>query len=506
MRMKVEFVMPKAGLTNTEGTIGVWKAAEGAFVKKGDTILEIENEKTSMDVESPADGFLHIIAREGEVIVVGGTMAYICSEKEEYKALCETSIEAEQKEPKISVPNCTELVMPKAGLTNTEGTIAAWQVKEGAKVKKGDVLLELENEKTTMEFQSTADGFIHIVANAGEVVAVGGTMGYVAESSADYEAIKAIKKGTTMMSAPDSKAEGKVTAPVQTSLTQAKDVYIKASPLAKKIAKKADIDLALVTGTGPNGRVLERDVTKYLEEVKARPVMVKENEEPILIPMTSTRKAIAKNMYNSLKSMAQTSDSVEIDVTDLVYLRRKFVKMQDKIGAKITLNDLLSYVTLNTIKKHPLANATWTDEGILTYPYINLSMAVATDYGLTSPVVNKADRMSLGELSKALKDIVVRAREGKLASSQLGGGTFTITNMGVFPVDHFNPIVNPPQSCIIGFGRCVDKPVVYQGEITIRTMMFLSVTYDHRVFDGSEVGMIMRDLKDCLENPELLLI
>lgn len=210
-------------------------------------------------------------------------------------------------------------------------------------------------------------------------------------------------------------------------------------------------------------------------------------------------------MYNSLHSMAQTSDSVEVDVTELMQLRRKLVERQDVLGTKITVNDLLSYAAVKMLRTHPLANASYGENEIISYPYVNLSMAVATDYGLTSPVVRDADRMTLVELSRALHEITVKARERKLTVDDQRDGTFTITNMGIFPVDNFNPILPAPQSCIMGFGRCVEKPVVYQGEIAIRTMMFLSVTYDHRVFDGGEIGSIMRTMKEYLESPVLFL-
>ena len=229
------------------------------------------------------------------------------------------------------------------------------------------------------------------------------------------------------------------------------------------------------------------------------------NLEPQHIKLTPMRKAIARNMFNSQHSMAQTSDSVEIDVTEIVNIRKKLLERKEELGTKITINDLLSYAAVKVISEHPLANASFAETEIITYPYVNLSMAVATDYGLTSPVVHNADDMSLVELSKALQEIVVKARDRKLTLEDQINGTFTITNMGIFPVDDFNPILPAPQSCIIGFGRCIEKPWVYKGEICIRTTMYLSVTYDHRVFDGKEVGTIMGDMKKLLENPDLFL-
>ena len=397
-----------------------------------------------------------------------------------------------------------ELVMPKAGLTNTEGTVGEWKVAEGSFVRKGDVVLEVENEKTTFDVNSSHDGYLYIVAASGTEVIVGGLMAHI------YETREAYDMACNPVHIPVQEPSEAVRVPVVSVAEipalpeKTTGVYVKASPLAKKIAKKAGLDLASVTGTGPNGRVLERDVTKYLNETNVKPEIVCEAVTPI--PMTQIRKTIAKNMFESLKSMAQTSASVEVDVTELVGLRHKLTAMEEKLGTRITLNDLMSYAAVKMLKAHPLANATLVEDAVIAYPYVNLSMAVAADYGLTAPVIPGADRLSLVELSKALKDIIVRARDNRLSLSELSGGTFTISNMGIFPVDNFNPIVNPPQSAIVGFGRCTEKPVVYDGEITVRTMMVLSITYDHRVFDGAELGAIMRDLKDYLENPELFLV
>ena len=281
------------------------------------------------------------------------------------------------------------------------------------------------------------------------------------------------------------------------ALAAAQSGAVNATALAKKYAEVNGVDLSAVSGTGHDGKIRKNDVLNA-----AAPAQ----REITRIPLTPIRKAIARNMFNSLHSMAQTSDSVEIDVTELMALRQRLLAHKDELGTKITINDLLSYAAVKMLKTHPLANASFSDTEILCYPDVNLSMAVATDYGLTSPVVHGADRMSLVELSLAMRDLVVRARDRKLTADDQQGGTFTLTNMGIFPVDNFNPILPAPQSCIIGFGRCVEKPAVYQGQICIRTMMVLSVTYDHRVFDGGEVGSIMKTMKEYLETPELFLV
>ena len=209
-------------------------------------------------------------------------------------------------------------------------------------------------------------------------------------------------------------------------------------------------------------------------------------------------------MYDSLAGMAQTSISAELDVTELWTFREALLEQEEKLGTRITMTDLFSLATIRMLKDHPLANAEWHETEILSYPYINLSIAVATDYGLVSPVVKDAGNIKLPDLSKAIAGIVSRAREKKLLPDEATGGTFTITNMGIFPVDVFTPIINPPQSAILGFGRITDRVSLFMGQIAVRKTITLSLTYDHRVFDGAEGGAIMRDMKQYLENPALI--
>ena len=513
--MSMEIVMPKTGLTNTENTLDSWSVAEGDTVTKGQVLGEIESEKTTMPLESLDGGIIHLLAKAGDTVSVGGVIAYLAADKAEYEALCAAlaaaPAAAAPEAPAVSAApaNAVEVIMPKTGLTNTENTLDSWSVAEGDTVTKGQVLAEIESEKTTMPLESLDGGIIHLLAKAGDTVAVGGVIAYLAADKAAYErlcaepaAAPAAPAVATPAAAP---AATVASAPAAPTAPAAKGGRVKASPLARKRAAARGIDLSLVRGTGPAGRIVAKDVDAYVPAAPAAAAAPAARREPVRIPLTPIRKAIAKNMYNSLHSMAQTSDSMEVDVTELMQLRRKLVERQDVLGTKITVNDLLSYAAVKMLRTHPLANASYGDNEIISYPYVNLSMAVATDYGLTSPVVRDADRMTLVELSRALHEITVKARERKLTADDQRDGTFTITNMGIFPVDNFNPILPAPQSCIMGFGRCVEKPVVYQGEIAIRAMMFLSVTYDHRVFDGGEIGSIMRTMKEYLESPVLFL-
>lgn len=431
----------------------------------------------------------------------------------------------------------TEIFMPKAGMDMKEGRLIRWLKEIGDHVEKDEPIMEIETDKITMEAEAPATGILLAKLIDDETtVPVLQTIGYIgqpgekipdapvaaadtpaaapvetaAETAAPapklsvlngsvaatpYAKKLAAEKGVELTALIASGPAGEVRA--SDVLAAAQSGAVNATALAKKYAEVNGVDLSAVSGTGHDGKIRKNDVLNA-----AAPAQ----REITRIPLTPIRKAIARNMFNSLHSMAQTSDSVEIDVTELMALRQRLLAHKDELGTKITINDLLSYAAVKMLKTHPLANASFSDTEILCYPDVNLSMAVATDYGLTSPVVHGADRMSLVELSLAMRDLVVRARDRKLTADDQQGGTFTLTNMGIFPVDNFNPILPAPQSCIIGFGRCVEKPAVYQGQICIRTMMVLSVTYDHRVFDGGEVGSIMKTMKEYLETPELFLV
>lgn len=396
-----------------------------------------------------------------------------------------------------------ELVMPRAGLTMVEGTILMWKVQEGAHVKKGDSILEIENEKTTMEFESTADGFLHIAAKPGEVIAVGNRIGIVAETKEEYNSLS--KENTVKHETEASMVQVEEA----NSVCITSSGHVKATGLAKKIAKESKIEIRNVKGTGPNGRIVAKDVNEYIKNMGTVNTVQVTNEEygkPEVIPLTGIRRSIAKNMYESMQNMAQSSASVEVDVTKLIEMRQILLEKKDFIGCKVTMNDLLAMATVKVLKKHPLANATFDGNNITTYPYVNLSVAVGAEDGLMVPVLKNADIMTLAQLSNNLKDLVERARDGKLITGEQSGGTFTISNVGIFPIDIATPIINPPQVAIMGFGRSVKKMVVVDNEPCIRSMMNIFVTFDHRVFDGLEVGRIMYDMKEYMENPELILV
>ena len=409
-----------------------------------------------------------------------------------------------------------ELVMPRAGLTMVEGTIATWLAAEGSEVKKGDAIMEFENEKNTIEFACTHDGILHITAPEGETVAVGAPIGMVAESRAEYDALcggsaPAAPAAEATPASVEAPAAAPVAAPAAPAPAVADSGRVRATGLAKKMAKQKGVALSAVKGTGPNGRIIAQDILVYLEAQKNAPAAsaaaaAAPDDVVTEIQMTGIRKAIAKNMYNSLQDMAQCTAAVEVDVTELLAYRQKLVENQEYLGCKVTVNDLLAMATVKMLQKHPAANATFDGKILSVHSAVNLSVAVAAEVGLMVPVVKNAERMSLVQLHNAMNDVAVRARDQKLKGGEQGGGTFTISNVGMFPIDWSTPIINPPQVAILGFGRSVKKPVVVGDDIKVRSMMHVFLTFDHRVFDGLEVGRILSDMQKLLEHPELITV
>lgn len=374
------------------------------------------------------------------------------------------------------------VVMPKLGLTMTKGTLNKWLIKVGDKVKKGDAVAEISSEKITNVVESPADGILGtILVKEGEEVPVATPIGIIIAEGEKLEE-----------AAPTSES------------------FIKATPIAKKLAKENGIDLSKVTGTGPGGRITEEDVKNYIEsktggikeEIKkieaAETVEVPEAEK---IPMDTMRKIIAERMKLSWTQSPHVTENIKVDATEMVDFRAK-INMSEEI--KITFTDIIVKACAIAIKKHP--NMNWSTDGefIIKNKNINIGVAVALENGLIVPVVREADKKSLKEISDCIKDLSARARENKLKPEETIGGTFTITNLGMYEIDSFTPIINPPESAILGVNRIYKEPAVINDNIVIRQNMILSLSFDHRIIDGATAAKFLLYLKQVLENPAIL--
>ena len=441
------------------------------------------------------------------------------------------------------------IVMPKLGLTMTEGTVSKWLKKEGDAVKEGEPLFEVETDKLTNTIEASASGTLLKIA-----VAEGGTakcLDPVAVIGEAGEDVSALLGGAAPAAAPAaSDAPAAAAEPAASAPARAPGERVLASPAAKKLAKELGIDIALIPGTGPRGRVTEEDVKNYKPAapapapaapaepaVKASPLAAKVAADIGLdlkdmpahgrvlaadilaavqkggsapaeagpreeaVPMNGMRKAIARNMLNSHMTSPTVTFNLGIDMTELKKLREQ-LKSEE---IKVSYTDILVKVVAKALTEFPLLNCSVEDNKIIYKHYVNMGVAVALDNGLVVPNVRDADKKSLTEISAEVKELATLARKGGLPMDRLTGGTFTITNLGMYGIESFTPIINQPEVAILGVNTMEDKVVVVDGEICVRPIMNLSLTADHRVIDGSVAAQFLQRVKKLMEKPALLL-
>ena len=435
------------------------------------------------------------------------------------------------------------VAMPKWGLTMKEGKITTWLVKEGDTVHKGQELFEVETEKITNIVESSAGGVLfQIVVPAGAVVATGTIVAIITEPGEQAERIEGIQMGE-----PEETAPAKAASSGKKPEKDAPKGFIPASPVARRLAKELGIDLGLVPGSGPGGRVTEADVKKYHKEGPPPPKITplalemakqagldiasirgtgedgkitkadvgralekkdepEETAPPKVIPFTGMRKTVADNMYASLQNTAQLTAFTEVDVTEMVRflsLIREEYKRDESV--RVSYNDIIILAVSRALKRFPIMNSTLVGEEILLHDSVNMGIAVALKEGLIVPVLRDADKKGLLQIAKETRILAAKAREGNLSVDEVTGGTFTITNVSMFQVDGFTPILKPPETGILGIGRVKEKPAVYKGEIAIRSMMFLSLTFDHRIVDGAPANAFLETAARYLQHPNLIL-
>lgn len=401
-----------------------------------------------------------------------------------------------------------EIVMPKLGLTMTEGLIVEWRKKEGDPVKKGDILFVLETEKVTYEVEAPEDGTLgKILVREQETVPVGAVVAYLlkpGEAAAEVAAAPAV--------APKAEAASPAPAAAPAAQTAAQPAggRVKATPLAKKIAKEYGIDLSLVAGTGPGGRVIREDVEKAKAAgVKApvpAPAAAAPSAEDRLVAFTGMRRTIAKKMLQSKIEAAQTYMSNTVDATKIQQYREELLPyVEKKYGVRLTITDLMMKVTGAALREHPVINTRWTDKGVLYLSEVHMGMAMALDEGLIVPVIKNVNSKSLGQIAQERTALIKKGKTNSFLPDDIKGSTFTLSAMGMFGIEQFTAIINQPENAILGVAAIIDKPVVVKGQIVIRPMMNVNLSYDHRTIDGAEAGKFMQTLKAFIEEPFLIL-
>ena len=411
-----------------------------------------------------------------------------------------------------------EIKMPQLGLTMEEGTVAQWLKQEGDTVAKGDVLLEITTDKLTSEIESEADGvLLKIVAKEGEDVPVKGLLGYIGEAG-ETVGDAAPAAAPAAAAAP---AEVPVAAPAPAPAAKADGSRIRISPLARKTAAKLGVDYTTVKGTGPMGRIVQKDILAAAEAapaVEAAPVAEKAAAAPAAAPVTGLelmegdevvklagmRKVIAERMTKSAQEIPTVTQNVKIDVTELMKFRKK---VNEDLAVKYSLNDYVLKATAKALKNNKHILASIDGDKIIKRAHVNLGMAVALDDGLIVPVIRDADKLSLSQISATAKDLAVRARENKLAMDEYKGSTFTISNLGMFGVETFDPIINQPDAGILGVCAVQDElDMDEEGKIFKKQVMRISFTFDHRLIDGAVAAKFELAIKELLEDPMRILL
>ncbi|MET0393633.1 MAG: pyruvate dehydrogenase complex dihydrolipoamide acetyltransferase, partial [Chitinophagaceae bacterium] len=525
-------LMPRLSDTMTEGVIAAWHKKVGDPVKKGDLLAEVETDKATMELESYKDGtllhigtdkggklqvndLLAIIGNKGEDIselVKGGGTAAEPAKKEEPKKESAEQKPAEEKEKpaeapakSIDVSKMDEVVlMPRLSDTMTEGVIAGWNKNVGDAVKKGDVLADIETDKATMELESYKNGtLLYVGAQKGEKIAVNDLLAIIGEKDkVDVDAIVAAVKGggASNGKAPEEAQQGTEEKPAAEAAKQEEAASqpssqdngrIKASPLAKKLAAEKGIDLKSVQGSGDGGRITKQDIDSYKPAAKTEAPAESKPAAPAApagqvsyeeVPVSQMRKVIAKRLAESKFTAPHFYLTMAIDMDNAVASR---AKLNETSKVKISFNDLVLKACAVALKQHPAVNSSWLGDKIRTNHHVNIGVAVAVEDGLLVPVVRFADTKSLSQIAGEVKTFAQKAKDKKLQPSDWEGNTFTISNLGMFGIDEFTAIINPPDACILAVGGISQVPVVKNGAVVPGNVMKVTLSCDHRVVDGA---------------------
>ena len=546
--------MPKMSDTMEEGVIAAWLKKVGDEVKAGDILAEVETDKATMELESYEEGvLLYIGVQEKDAVPVNGVIAIVgekgenidellkevqggdasSSAKEDTTASSENEEEnqeqgeadesSSQEEVDTSGIKATLITMPKMSDTMQEGTIASWLKKEGDEVKSGDILAEVETDKATMELESYEDGILlHIGVAEGDSVEIDGVIAVIGEKGADYETLlkahKAKSSGATEAkptedkkeSAPVEKSEASTEKEAKTSSST--NGRVKASPLAKKLADDKGIDISLVKGTGESGRIIKRDVENFdpasvkaaTSEAVASGATAAVGQESFKEEKVSQmRKVIAKRLAESKFSAPHFYLTMEINMDKAIEARKS---MNELSPVKISFNDMVIKAAAAALRQNPKANSSWLGDKIRYNDHIHIGMAVAVDEGLLVPVIRFADNKSLSQISQETKALGGKAKNKELQPKDWEGNTFTVSNLGMFGIDEFTAIINPPDACILAVGGIKETVIVKNGEMKIGNVMKVTLSCDHRVVDGAVGSAFLQTLKGLLEDPVRMLI
>ena len=512
--------MPKLSDTMTEGVVAKWHKKVGDKVKSGDLLADIETDKATMEFESFQDGILlHIGIEEGKPVPVDAIIAILGQAGEDISAHFNGGAvtKVAPAAPVLSTPSSgsipagVEIVrMPKLSDTMTDGVVAKWHKKVGDKVKSGDLLADIETDKATMEFESFQDGVLLYQGIAeGQGAPVESILAILGKGGEDVQAI--LQAANTTSSATTSAPAAVTTSSTGTSAavtpqTSESGSRIKASPLAKAIAKEKGIDLAKIKGSGDNGRIIKSDLDNYQPSASTAEIVTpvfSGSEGYTDEPVSQMRKTIARRLIESKNGAPHFYLNIEVDMDNAIQSREAMNAVPD---TKISFNDIVIKACAMALKQHPKVNVSWMGDKIRKYAHIHIGVAVAVEDGLLVPVVRFADQKNLKAISAEVKDLGKKARDKKLQPKDWEGNTFTVSNLGMFGIESFTSIINSPESCILSVGAIRQVPVVKNNVVVPGNVMKLTLACDHRTVDGATGAAFLQTLKIYIENPVTMLL
>jgi len=533
--------MPLLSDTMTEGVIVEWHKKVGDSVAADEPIADVETDKATMEVIPYVDGtLLYIGVEEGDAVPVNEIIAVIGEKGEDYKiALAEAEessnsnkVKEEQentskkpekkaKKDKKELPSDVSVIrMPLLSDTMKEGTIVAWLKSVGDAVAADEPIAEVETDKATMEVIPYVDGkLLHIGIEEGESVPVNDIIAIIAEKDHDIDALLEIiaeegeEEDEIVVKETEQKSEKGDNKQSNDFATQEDedDSRIKASPLARRMAKEEKIALKDVQGNGDGGRIVKKDIEKFIKEggkkkaVKEASSSIKYRMEESYkdIPLTQMRKTVARRLSESKFEAPHFYLKMSIKMDNAMAARKAMNELSEN---KISFNDFIIKACAVALKRHPQVNSSWMGDFIRENHHVNIGTAVAVEEGLIVPVIKHADLKSLSQIAGESKELIQKARDKKLQPEEFTGNTFTVSNLGMMDIDDFTAIINPPDACILAIGKINPEPVVEDGEIVIRHILRISLSCDHRVVDGAVGAAFLQTLKSYLENPVNMLV
>ena len=502
--MPTEVRVPTLGESVTEATVATWFKKPGDSVAVDEMLCELETDKVTVEVPSPAAGVLSdIVAEEGQTVGVDALLANIAESGE--AGATQPQERAQEAKTETAAPasggKSIDVMVPTLGESVSEATVSTWFKKVGDTVAQDEMLCELETDKVSVEVPAPASGVLaEIIAQEGDTVEASAKLAVMSSDGAGVAAAPA--------------AEAPAAAPAKSDGKDVED-----APSAKKAMAEAGVSPDQVQGSGRDGRVMKEDVAKAVATAASAPspsapaaaprapVAAEDAAREERVKMTRLRQTIARRLKDAQNTAAILTTYNEVDMTETMALRKEYKELfEKKHGVKLGFMSFFTKACCHALKEVPEVNAEIDGTDIVYKNFVHMGIAAGTPQGLVVPVIRDADQMSFAEIEKAIAEKGKRARDGKLSMAEMQGGTFTISNGGVYGSLMSSPILNPPQSGILGMHKIQDRPMVVNGEIKIRPMMYLALSYDHRIVDGKGAVTFLVRVKEALEDPRRLLM